>query len=65
MDRIRVRFSRDDKLEGGGPPLQEWRWMDRLKQPTEELFWTAFLMTGQLKLSVSKMALHTQLTGGT
>jgi hypothetical protein len=29
-------FGRDDKLEGGGPPWHEWRWMDRTaqQQPT-------------------------------
>jgi hypothetical protein len=25
-------FARDDKLKGGGPPWQWWRWRDRVKQ---------------------------------
>jgi hypothetical protein len=31
MGEIRVRSGRDDKVEGGGQPLHEWRWMDRVK----------------------------------
>src|ERR1700679_3681102 len=23
-------YARDDKVEGGGPPWHEWRWMDRV-----------------------------------
>jgi hypothetical protein len=41
---IRVRSSstarrdrRDDKVEGGGPPWHEWRWMDRVDR---KLIWT-------------------------
>jgi hypothetical protein len=26
------RGRRDDKVEGGGPPWHEWRWMDRVKK---------------------------------
>jgi hypothetical protein len=28
MQEIRVRSSRDDKVEGGGAPLHEWRWTE-------------------------------------
>ena len=32
MQEIRIRSSRDDKVEGGGPPWHEWRWMDRVEK---------------------------------
>jgi hypothetical protein len=25
-------YARDDKVEGGGPPWHEWRWMDRVEK---------------------------------
>jgi hypothetical protein len=52
-----LRFSRDDKLEGCGPPGHEWRGMDRVKQPAsyayqdclllpiEELIWTSVILS--------------------
>jgi hypothetical protein len=57
MWEIRVRFGRDDKFKGGGPPWLGWMWMDRVKQPgshaypdclvlpTEELIWTRMAET--------------------
>jgi hypothetical protein len=32
MQEIRVRSSRDDKVEDGGTPRHEWRWIDRFKK---------------------------------
>jgi hypothetical protein len=32
LQEIRVRFGRDDKVEGGGPPWQWWRGMDGVNQ---------------------------------
>jgi hypothetical protein len=32
VQEIRVRSGRDDKVEGGGPPWHEWRWMDRVEK---------------------------------
>jgi len=32
VQEIRVRSGRDDKVEGGGPPWREWRWMDRVEK---------------------------------
>jgi hypothetical protein len=32
MEEIRVRSSRDDKVEGGGTPWHKWRWMDRFEK---------------------------------
>jgi hypothetical protein len=37
-----LRFGRDDKLEGGGPPWLGWRWLDRVKQPTRFALFNAF-----------------------
>jgi hypothetical protein len=32
MQEIQVRSSRDDKVERGGTPWHEWRWMDRFEK---------------------------------
>ena len=29
-NRRSLGYARDDKVEGGGPPWHEWRWMDRV-----------------------------------
>jgi hypothetical protein len=29
---IQGSSGRDDKVEGGGPPWHEWRWMDRVER---------------------------------
>jgi hypothetical protein len=31
--KLQVRFGRDDKFKGAGPPWLRWMWMDRVKQP--------------------------------
>jgi hypothetical protein len=36
MQEIRVRCGGDDKVEGGGTPFHEWRWMDRLEKATPD-----------------------------
>jgi hypothetical protein len=36
MQEIPVRCGGDDKVEGGGTPFHEWRWMDRLEKATPD-----------------------------
>jgi hypothetical protein len=43
MQEIRVRSSRDDKVEGGGTPWHKWTWMDRV----EKLIWTIWMKVAQ------------------
>ena len=31
-NRRSLGYARDDKVEGGGPPWHEWRWMDRVEK---------------------------------
>src|ERR1700679_1689896 len=35
----RVRCGRDDKVEGGGTPWHEWRWMDRFEKAAPDRGW--------------------------
>jgi hypothetical protein len=35
-------YARDDKVEGGGPPWHEWRWMDRVEK---KLIWTRLTLS--------------------
>jgi hypothetical protein len=37
-NRRSLGYARDDKVEGGGPPWHEWRWMDRVEK---KLIWTS------------------------
>ena|ERR1700722_18801500 len=41
VQEIRVLSGRDDKVEGGGQRLHEWRWMDRVKK----LIWTSLTLS--------------------
>src|ERR1700722_1022291 len=49
-----LRSSRDDKVEGGGPPWQEWRWMDRAQQQPTGFRLPAFSSTHSASCAVQE-----------
>src|ERR1700678_1111746 len=50
--RRSLGYARDDKLEGGGPPWHEWRWMDRVEK---KLIWTRLTLSRPLRQAQGRL----------
>jgi hypothetical protein len=60
VQEIQGSYGRDDKVEGGGPPWLEWRWMDRI----EKLIRTALTLSRSLGTQLSTGGIHAESLDG-